>query len=92
MCARGTTSATLSLDVGVMYRLQGRLEGGQAQSAMLRPMIGYGLTGDVQLSISLPVPLYTPATAGTPPRMMGMMPARTGACSSRRWARSEPTT
>jgi hypothetical protein len=57
-----------------MYRARGPFDDPQAQSAMLRPMVGYGLIEDVQLSLSVPLPLYTP-TKGLPVRMMGMMPA-----------------
>lgn len=59
-----------SLDVGLMSRM---LAGGKT-SAMLRPLISYGITEDVQASISLPIPLYT-LEGSMPVRMMAMMPA-----------------
>ena len=68
-------SGAWSLDVGAMVQLRGPFADGQSHSAMLRPMVGYGLTEDVQLSLSLPMPLYTPIDGGMPARMMGMMPA-----------------
>ncbi len=58
-----------SLDVAAMDRRVG----GQRMN-MLRPMLGYGITEDLQLSLSLPMPLQIPA--GLPPaRMMAMMPS-----------------
>jgi hypothetical protein len=59
-----------SLDVGLMSRF---VAGGKT-SAMLRPLVSYGITEDLQASISLPVPLYTPQ-GSMPVRMMAMMPA-----------------
>lgn len=58
-----------SLDVAVMDRRVG------AQGMnMLRPMLGYGVTEDLQVSLSLPMPLRIPA--GLPPaRTMAMMPS-----------------
>ena len=64
-----------SLDVGAMYRERGPFDDSNSHSAMLRPMVGYGLTEDLQLSLSVPVPLFTPVAGGMPARMMGMMPA-----------------
>jgi hypothetical protein len=63
-----------SLDVAAMYRLAGDVSDANAHAAMLRPMLSYGLTEDVQLSLSLPMPLYT-RPGMTPERMMAMMPA-----------------
>lgn len=58
-----------SLDVAVMDRLVGG-----KSSAMLRPLVSYGITEDVQTSISLPMPLYMPQ--GLPgARTMAMMPS-----------------
>ncbi|HUG95142.1 MAG TPA: hypothetical protein VMK30_03265, partial [Pleomorphomonadaceae bacterium] len=43
-------------------------------SAMFRPLLSYGITEDLQASISLPMPLYMPQ--GLPgARTMGMMPS-----------------
>lgn len=57
-----------SLDVAAMGRVVG-----ERRMAMLRPMISYGITEDVQASASLPMPLYVPA--GLPPaRSMARMP------------------
>lgn len=57
-----------SLDFAVMGRA------GDTSAAMMRPMLGYGITEDLQVSVSLPMPLYTPQDA-QPVRMMAMMPA-----------------
>lgn len=58
-----------SLDVAVMDRIVGG-----THMAMVRPMVSYGLTEDVQTSLSLPMPLYVPQ--GLPhARTMAMMPA-----------------
>ncbi|MFN2567466.1 MAG: hypothetical protein ABR499_20915 [Gemmatimonadaceae bacterium] len=51
-----------SLDAGFMGQLIGEHE-----MVMLRPMVSYGITENLQLSASLPVPIYT---------SQGMMPAR----------------
>jgi hypothetical protein len=51
-----------SLDAGFMGQVVGEHE-----MAMFRPMVSYGITEDVQLSASFPLPIYTSA---------GMMPAR----------------
>ncbi len=51
-----------SLDAGFMGQLIGEHE-----MVMFRPMVSYGLTEDVQVSASFPVPIYT---------SQGMMPAR----------------
>lgn len=59
-----------SLDLGLM----GRSVAGGRTSAMLRPLISYGITEDLQASLSLPVPLYT-VEGSMPVRMMAMMPA-----------------
>jgi hypothetical protein len=59
-----------SLDVGAM----GRFSGDGVGEAMLRPMLGYGLNEDLELSLSAPLPLYT-RSSGRASRMMGMMPA-----------------
>lgn len=59
----------LSLDVSVMNRL---VDG--KSSAMFRPLVSYGITEDIQTSISLPMPLYMPQ--GLPgARTMAMMPS-----------------
>ena len=63
-----------SLDVSAMYRLAGDLSDANAHASMLRPMLSYGLTEDMQVSLSLPMPLYT-RPGMTPERMMAMMPA-----------------
>lgn len=57
-----------SLDVAGMYWLS------DTSAAMLRPMVGYGITEDLELSLSAPLPLYSRA-GQRPSRMMGMMPA-----------------
>lgn len=59
---------SFSLDTAVMGR------DGDGHALMLRPMVGYGITSDLQLSLSLPIPLYS---FGELPRarMMTMMPA-----------------
>ena len=44
-----------SLDVSLMDRSVGG-----KQMAMFRPLVTHGLTEDVQLSLSLPMPLYVP--------------------------------
>ena len=54
-----------SLDAGFMARLVGEHE-----MVMLRPMLSYGITEDVQVSASFPVPIYS---------RQGMMPARVAA-------------
>jgi hypothetical protein len=51
-----------SLDAGFMGQLVGEHE-----MAMFRPMLSYGITEDLQLSTSFPLPLYT---------SQGMMPTR----------------
>lgn len=57
-----------SLDFAAMGRF------GDSRAAMIRPMLGYGITEDLQISLSLPMPLYTPQD-GNPARMTAMMPA-----------------
>jgi len=58
-----------SLDVSVMDRI---LAG--THMSMFRPLVSYGITEDVQVSLSLPMPLYVPQ--GLPPaRTMAMMPS-----------------
>jgi hypothetical protein len=58
-----------SLDVSVMDRLVGG-----KSSAMFRPLLSYGITEDLQGSVSLPMPLYMPQ--GLPgARTMAMMPS-----------------
>jgi hypothetical protein len=54
-----------SLDAGFMGRVMGEHE-----MVMLRPMLSYGITEDLQFSASLPVPVYT---------SQGMMPTRIAA-------------
>ena len=51
-----------SLDAGFMGQVVGEQE-----MVMFRPMVSYGITEDVQLSASFPLPIYT---------SQGMMPAR----------------
>jgi hypothetical protein len=63
-----------SLDVGAMYRLMGDVNDTNAHAAMLRPMVGYGINEDLELSLSAPLPLYSRRGARSS-RMMGMMPA-----------------
>lgn len=59
---------SFSLDVAVMGKL------GERDAAMARPMLAYGITADLQASLSLPMPLHVPI--GAPPaRMMALMPA-----------------
>ncbi|GIW72791.1 MAG: hypothetical protein KatS3mg102_2333 [Planctomycetota bacterium] len=62
-----------SLDVGAMYR---SAADARLHAAMLKPMLSYGITEDVQISLSLPVPLYRDAGLGQA-RMLMMMPAGT---------------
>lgn len=58
-----------SLDVAAMDR-----EVGDRSMAMVRPMLAYGITEDLQLSLSLPMPLSLPL--GLPQaRTMAMMPS-----------------
>ena len=57
-----------SLDGGVM----GRSGGGEM--LMARPMVGYGITSDLELSTSLPIPLYSTGNLARA-RMMTTMPA-----------------
>ncbi len=59
-----------SLDLALMTRTVA----GQKTSAMLRPLISYGITEDLQASVSLPIPLYA-QEGSRPVRMMAMMPA-----------------
>jgi len=57
-----------SLDVGLMGRAVGN-----RRVAMLRPMLSYGVTEDLQVSLSLPMALYVPQ--GLPPaHAMSRMP------------------
>lgn len=63
-----------SLDVSAMYRQMGDAGDVNGHAAMLRPMLGYGITEDLQLSFSVPVPIYTHPGLRTA-RMMGMMTA-----------------
>lgn len=58
-----------SLDLGTM----GRRTGGEWM-AMFRPMLSYGITEDLQASLSLPMPLRTPQEA-RPARSTTRMPA-----------------
>ncbi|MGH9362145.1 MAG: hypothetical protein ACRD2T_09525 [Thermoanaerobaculia bacterium] len=57
-----------SLDVAGMARA-----GGSGEMAMARPMLAYGITEDLQISFSLPVPLYRDLSVA-PARTMAMMP------------------
>lgn len=63
-------AGAFSLDVAAMGRI-----GGSGDRALLRPMLSYGITQDLQLSLSLPMPLYTRQGSAPPARMMAMMPA-----------------
>lgn len=58
-----------SLDAAIMVRS----EEGDRESVMARPMVGYGITEDLQLSFSVPVPLYREEGL-QPERAMAMMP------------------
>lgn len=58
-----------SLDAGFMGQVVGEHE-----MVMFRPMVSYGITEDVQLSASLPVPIYT-SQGMTPTRVATRMPA-----------------
>ena len=58
-----------SLDVAAMDRIAG-----SEQAAMLRPMLGYGITEDLQVSVSLPMPVHT-RSRFPQIRTMAMMPA-----------------
>ncbi len=60
-----------SLDVGSMARLAGTL----SDNISVRPMVSYGLTSDVQLSASVPMPIYARGPVD-PVRMMALMPAQ----------------
>jgi len=57
-----------SLDLALMGRE------GEQDMAMMRSMVGYGITEDLQVSISLPMPLSVPL-GYRPTRTMAMMPA-----------------
>lgn len=58
-----------TLDVSAMDRIVGG-----RHMAMVRPLVSHGLTEDVQLSLSLPMPVYVPQ--GLPhARTMAMMPS-----------------
>ncbi len=46
-----------SLDLGLMSR-----SAGASRSVMMRPMVSYGMTEDVQLSVNLPVPVHVDAS------------------------------
>lgn len=59
-----------SLDFAVM----GRLAEDDNGRVMVRPMLSYGITEDLQLSLSIPMPVYTSKRL-SPTRMMMMMPA-----------------
>jgi hypothetical protein len=58
-----------TLDVGFMGQVIGEHE-----MAMFRPMVSYGITEDVQLSASFPLPIYT-SQGMTPARVATRMPA-----------------
>lgn len=58
-----------SVDVAAMTR-----DAGGNWMAMLRPMLSYGITEDVQASLSLPMPLYVPQ-GSRPARATTRMPA-----------------
>ncbi len=59
-----------SLDLGTM----GRVARNGEWMAMFRPMLSYGITEDLQASVSLPMPLRTPE-GGRPARSTTRMPA-----------------
>jgi len=59
-----------SLDAGFMGQ---RI--GEREMAMFRPMLSYGVTENLQLSASLPVPLYTAQGMMMSPRVATRMPA-----------------
>ena len=65
-----------SLDVAAMARFAGASGDLERRQAMLRGMLGYGVTEDVQLSISVPVPLEKPGPDVPPARVMAMMPGQ----------------
>ncbi|MDQ3997193.1 MAG: hypothetical protein M3303_09260 [Gemmatimonadota bacterium] len=58
-----------SLDAGFMGQVVGEHE-----MAMFRPMVSYGITEDVQISASLPLPIYT-SQGMAPARVATRMPA-----------------
>ncbi len=60
-----------SLDVGSRARLAGT----RSDNLSVRPMVSYGLTSDVQLSASVPMPIYSRGPVD-PVRMMALMPAQ----------------
>jgi hypothetical protein len=66
-----------SVDVAAMYRLTGDLSDQNAQRAMLRAMLGYGITENLEVSLSVPMPLHTPSAPvpSLATRMMAMMPS-----------------
>jgi hypothetical protein len=74
-----------SLDIGAMYWRSAH------QAAMVRPMLGYGITPDLELTLSVPVPVYHEVPEHFP-RMMGMMPGTPDveALLAWRFARSAP--
>jgi len=72
--AYGLSTPTLgrggwSLDVAAMSRFVGDRE-----AVMMRPMVSYGFTEDIQISASLPMPLYVPQGL-RPTHGMSRMPA-----------------
>lgn len=81
-----------SIDVAGMYRLDGNLGDPNAQAAMIRPMVSYGITEDLQLSLSVPVPVYSRVGQRPSSRMMAMMPGVPDAEALVAWrfARVEP--
>lgn len=68
-----------SLDVAAM----GLVTDSNGRAAM-RPMVGYGITEDLQVSASLPIPIYSPNTLPAQ-RMMIMMPATPDAELQLQW-------
>lgn len=64
----------VSLDVGAMLQQGGPAGDLHGYAAMLRPMLGYGLTEDLEISLSAPLPILS-SPGQRPGRMMGMMPA-----------------
>ncbi len=73
-----------SLDMSVMYRLVGDTN---EQRMMLRPMLSYGITEDVQASLTLPLPLSSSSAPVPEARMMAMIPNHRDRAEAHRCAR-----
>lgn len=65
-----------SLDLAAMARVGGGDDSTELRQAMLRGMLGYGLSEDVQLSLSMPLTLERPAANVPAARVMAMMPGQ----------------